>query len=108
MDSKVIPLPARSKTPALSRLMIVSLIEACVKQNRGIQFGPVDIKGGSFGALIARGFVNYEEVMVRHQRQSQWQVTQQGFEILKQLGVNLDNYSLEKEIQKGVLTYLKD
>ncbi|MEO6637481.1 MAG: hypothetical protein ABIN25_04350 [Ginsengibacter sp.] len=106
MESKVISLPAKRKTPELSRLMIVSLIEACVKQSRGIPFGPVDIKGGSFGSLITRGFVDYSEVNIKNHIKSLWQVTPEGFEALKQLGVNLTTDSLEEEVEKGVLAHL--
>ncbi len=108
MDSKVIPLTARKKTEILSRLMIVSLIEACVRQKRGIPFGPADIKGGSFGSLIARGFVSFEEVNQKNHTQWLWQVSPQGFGILRQLGVDLDNISLDDEIEKGILAYLKN
>lgn len=81
MNSKVIALPSRRKQPVLSRLMIVSLIEASVRQQRGIPFGPVDIKGGSFGALITRGIVVHTEVIVKDRTQSLWQVTPEGFKI---------------------------
>lgn len=92
MDSIVISMRGERKKPALSKLMIVSLIEASVKQNRGIPFGPVDIKG-SIGALIRRELVVLKDVTVKNQIQSHWQVTPEAFEILKKLGVNLDNYS---------------
>lgn len=93
MNSKVISLPVRRKESALSRLMIVSLIEAGVRQHRGIPFGPVDIKGGSFGALITRGLVVHTEVVVKNRTQSLWQVTSEGLEILRRLGVNLYDHN---------------
>ncbi len=108
MDSKVIPLTAKKKKPVLTRLMIVSLIEACVRQKRGIPFGPADIKGGSFGSLIARGFVSVEDVTLRHHTQPLWQVSPQGFGILRQLGVNLDDISLEEETEKGILAHFSN
>lgn len=92
MNSKVIALPVRRKLPVLSRLMIVSLIEAGVRQQRGIPFGPADIKGGSFGALITRGIVVHTDVVVKNRKQSLWQVTSEGLEILRGLGINLHDY----------------
>lgn len=92
MNSKVIALPVRRKLPVLSKLMIVSLIEAGVRQHRGIPFGPADIKGGSFGALITRGIVVHTDVKIKNCTQSLWQVTPEGLEILRQLGVNLYDY----------------
>ncbi len=92
MNSKVIALPARRKQPVLSRLMIVSLIEAGVLQQREIPFGPADIKGGSFGSLITRGLVVHTDVVVKNRTQSLWQVTPEGFKILRDLGVDLYDY----------------
>ena len=89
MDSKVVSLLPRKKKATLSRLMIVTLVEATVKQNRGIPIGPVDIRGGSFGALIERGLIVRQEVITQNQVQWLWQVTPEAIEILKDYGVNV-------------------
>ncbi len=92
MDSKVISLQQEKKKYILSRLMIVTLVEALAKQNQGIPFGPVDIKGGSFGSLIKRGLVVHKEVTVKNNIQSIWQVTPEAMEILKDMGVDIDDH----------------
>ncbi len=88
MDSKIIHLP-KSRKHSLSRLMIVSLVEATIKQNQGIPFGPADIKGGSFAPLIKRGLVVLEEVVAKNHTQSLWRVTPEAINILKDLGVDV-------------------
>lgn len=85
----MIPLPKRKKH-ALSRLMIVALVEAAVKQNQGIPFGPADIKGASVAPLIKRGLIIYKEVNTGHYRKSVWQVTSEGIEILKEKGIDIE------------------
>ncbi len=88
MDAKVIALPNRSK-PLLSRLMIVALIEATIKQYQGIPFGPADIKGGSFAPLIKRDLIVHKEVKTKSHTQSAWQVTPEAIAILKNMGVDI-------------------
>ena len=91
MDSKIISLPIKKKKPLLSQLMIVTLIEAYAKQNHGIPYGPVDIKGGSFGALIKRELVTYKEVRIKNHVQSLWQITPKGIDILRSMGIDVDS-----------------
>ncbi len=90
MDAKVISFSTTKKKPLLSRLMMVTLIEAFTKQNKGIPFGPVDIRGGSFSALISRELVEYKKVTIKNHTQSLWQITPQGINILRTMGVNVD------------------
>ena len=90
MITKIISMPEKGKKPILSRLMIITLIEAYAKQNHGIPFGPVDIRGGSFGALIKRDLVTYEEVTIKNHKQFMWQVTPEGINILKAMGIDVD------------------
>jgi hypothetical protein len=89
MDTKIISLPTNKKKSELSRLMIVTLIEALAKQNHGIPYGPVDIRGGSFGALIKRELVIYREVKIKNRTQSLWQITPKGINILRSIGVEV-------------------
>ncbi len=88
MLSKIIYLPQPGKH-SLSRLMIVSLVDASVKQKQGIPFGPADIKGGSFAPLINRGLIVRKEVTTKYDTQSLWQVTPEAIKILKAIGVDL-------------------
>lgn len=88
MNSKVVPLPLNRKH-SLTRLMIVALVEATIKQNQGIPFGPADIKGGSFAPLINRGLIVHKEVTIKNHTQSLWQVTPEATEILKAMGVDV-------------------
>ncbi len=92
MDSKVVFLRPRKKKDTLSRLMIVTLVEAIAKQNQGIPFGPVDIKGGSLGSLIKRGLVVRKEVSIKNHVQLLWQVTPEAIEILKDMGVDVNDF----------------
>ncbi len=86
----MIPLPKRRKH-SLSRLMMVALVEAAVKQKRGIPFGPADIKGASVAPLIKRGLIIYKEVNTNHYMKSMWQVTSEGIDILKEKGIDIDS-----------------
>ena len=88
MDSKIIPFP-KSRRHSLSRLMIVALVEAAIKQSQGIPFGPADIKGASFAPLIKRGLIVHKQVPGRKPSQSFWQVTPEAINILKDLGVDV-------------------
>ncbi len=88
MDSKIIPFP-KSRKHALSRLMIVALVEASIKQSQGIPFGPADIKGASFAPLIKRGLIVHKEADGKKHAQSFWQVTPEAIDILKDLGVDV-------------------
>ncbi len=90
MDTKIILLSKRKKT-VLSRLMIATLIEAYAKQNHKIPYGPADIKKGSFGALIKKDLITYQEIIIKNHTQSSWQVTSKGIDILKSLGVDIDS-----------------
>ena len=91
MDTKIISLPIKKQKPLLSKLMVVTLIEAYVKQKQGTPYGPVDIRGGSFGALIKRELVVYKEVRIKNHVQSLWQITPKGINILRSLGVDVDS-----------------
>ncbi len=88
MNSKIVPLPLNRKH-SLTRLMIVALVEASIKQNQGIPFGPADIKGGSFAPLINRGLIVHKEVETKNDNQSLWQVTPEAIKILKTMGVDV-------------------
>ena len=88
MDSKIVPFKQKEK-PSLTRLMIVALVEATVKQNQGILFGPADIKGGSFTPLINRGLIVHKEVKTKNHSVSAWQVTPEAIDILKSMGVDV-------------------
>ena len=85
MDAKVVRLPLKRK-PALSRLMIVALVEAGAKQIHGVPFGPEDIKG-SFSFLIERGLVILEQVSLQNEQEYLWQLTPEAMEILAKLGI---------------------
>jgi hypothetical protein len=87
MLSKIIFLPAKKRQQKLSKLMVVALVDACVKQKHGIPFGPMDIKGGSIGSLITRGLIVHENVVEKN-TQSFWHVTNEAIEILKSMGID--------------------
>ena len=89
MDSKVVRLPLYRK-PSLSRPMIVALVEACTKQQHGIPFGPADI-GGSFSWLISRGLVVWKEVNIKNHKKHLWQVTEEAVEMLRKMGVDVND-----------------
>ncbi len=88
MDSKVISLP-KTKKYSLTRLMIVALVEATVKQKQGIPFGPADIKGASFAPLIKKGLIVHKEVKTKNDAQSSWEVTPEAVRILKDMGADV-------------------
>jgi hypothetical protein len=90
VEAKIIYLPGKKEKPLLTRLMIVTLIEAYTRQSRGIPFGPVDIRGGSFTGLIERELVAYKSLTIRNDTQSLWQVTQKGIDILRMMGIDVD------------------
>lgn len=69
--------------------MIVALVEATVKQNRGIPFGPADIKGGSFAPLINRDLIVHKEVKSKNLTQSRWTVTPEAISLLRSMGVDV-------------------
>jgi hypothetical protein len=86
MHPKVIRLPLNRK-PLLSRNMVVALVEACIKQNDGIPFGPADIKGSS--SLISRGLVVWKPVNLQNVPEGLWQVTPEAVDILRKMGVDI-------------------
>lgn len=91
MVGKVIPIK-NERAHHLSRLMIVALVEAAVKQHQGIPFGPADIKG-SFTALLNRGLIiiTEGELTSKHSVQYLWRVTSEGLGILRNMGVDVDS-----------------
>ncbi len=88
MDSRIVRLKKYRKH-TLSQLMIVALVEAAVKQNQGIPFGPADIKGGSFAPLIKKGLVVHKNVTIQNNVESLWQVTPEAINLLKAMGVDV-------------------
>ena len=90
MDTKVIQMTENEKKTGLSRLMILSLVEAFALQNHGIPFGPVDIRGGSFAGLIKRELVTFEEITTKNYTQSLWRLTPKGINVLRSLGVDVN------------------
>jgi len=93
MNSKIVSFTETEKPHNLSRLMIVTLTEAFVKQQHGIPFGPVDMQGRSFISLIKRGLIVRKEVTMENKKQSVWQLTPQAIDILRKLGVYAENDS---------------
>ena len=91
MEAKIIYLTPKKDKPVLSRLMVITLIEAYTMQNNGIPFGPVDIKGGSFNGLITRELVVYKTLTVNDTARSLWQVTQKGIDVLRKMGIDVDS-----------------
>ncbi|MEO8415704.1 MAG: hypothetical protein ABI472_18720 [Ginsengibacter sp.] len=89
MNSKVFQMTENEKKSGLSRLMILSLVEAFAMQNHGIPYGPVDIRG-SFAGLIKRELVTFEEINIKNYTQSHWRLTPKGISILKSLGVDVN------------------
>jgi len=92
--SKVIPLHeghfSKPDKRPLSKLMIASLVSACKKQLNGIPFGQPDIDG-SFSALVSRGLIKYKhDNIVNGKIQPTWVVTEQAFEILRNLGIKIE------------------
>ena len=92
MEAKIISLHRKKSKPVLSRLMVITLIEAYTRQSHGICFGPVDIRGGSFGALVERELIVYETLTIKNNTQSLWQVTLKAINILRTLGIDVDSH----------------
>ena len=88
MDARIIQFKKYRKH-TLSQLMIVALVEATVKQNRGMPFGPADIKGASFAPLIKKGLVVHKNVTMLNNTESEWQVTPEAINLLKAMGVDV-------------------
>lgn len=86
--AKIASLYLRKKDHRLSKLMIVALVEAYLKQKQNVPFGPADIKG-SFNSLFNRNLIVREPVMVQGNTETWWQVTPEAINILKNLGVDL-------------------
>lgn len=74
----------------LSKVMIKTLKEACICQNKNIPFGPVDL-GGAFVALINRGLIVNENVIIRGRMHSKWKVIPEAISLLKNLGIDTDS-----------------
>jgi hypothetical protein len=88
MASKIVPLGIKKNHPGLSKLMIVTLVEAYVHQTQGIPFGPADIKGGSFSSLVNRGLIVSKTIVTKNQKQLVWQITPEAIEMLKEMGIS--------------------
>lgn len=72
----------------LTFLMIQTLRTACDKQNKGIAFGPQDVKG-SVIALINRGLIASHTVERRGKSKEAWYVTPQAIRMLADADVQL-------------------
>jgi hypothetical protein len=72
----------------LTPRMITTLLAACKKQNKGIPFGPNDVKG-SFITLIARGLIINKGLTTNYPNDSSWQVTPEAMAILKLMGIEV-------------------
>lgn len=92
MMSKITSLYIKKKEHRLSKLMIVALLEAYLKQKQNVPFGPADING-SFNGLFNRNLIVRKTVMVQGNTETQWQVTPEAINILKNLGVDLPDNS---------------
>jgi len=68
--------------------LITTLKEACIRQNKNIPFGPVDLNG-AFVALINRGLIINENIVVRGRIHAKWKVTPEAISMLKDLGVDI-------------------
>ncbi len=90
--SKITSLYIKKKEHRLSKLMIVALLEAYLKQQQNVPFGPVDING-SFNSLYNRDLIVRKPVMVKGNTETWWQVTPEAINILKNLGVDLPDNS---------------
>lgn len=88
MKAKVIPFERnikRKEQRPLTPLMIVALLNASEKQTNKIPFGPNNVKG-SITSLITRGLIEQKEVNRNGHNELLWQVTDEGFAILKSMG----------------------
>ncbi|MEO8861607.1 MAG: hypothetical protein ABI358_09300 [Ginsengibacter sp.] len=92
MMSKITSLYIKKKEHRLSKLMIVALLEAYLKQHQNVPFGPVDING-SFNSLYNRNLIVRKPVVVQGNTETWWQVTPEAINILKNLGVDLPDNS---------------
>ena len=72
----------------LSPLMIQTLQIACDKQNKGILFGPQDVKG-SVITLINRGLIASHTIERKGKSLRAWYVTQQAINMLADVGVKI-------------------
>ena len=72
----------------LTLLMIQTLKAACVKQSKGILFGPQDIKG-SVIALITRGLIANHTVERHGKKRQAWYVTPQAIRMLADVDIKL-------------------
>ena len=92
MSTLVIPFSGkrfrRKKYRPLTSKMIGSLLAAFEKQKEEIPFGPNNIKG-SLTTLIARGLIVRKKIDLMGLMESQWQVTEEAIELLKNLGLCL-------------------
>ncbi len=88
MLTKIISFSSGKKQLPLSSSMVVTLIEACAKQNAGIPFGPGDIKG-SFASLITRGLIIKKLATIKNNNESTWQVTAEAIEMLTSMGIEV-------------------
>ncbi len=73
---------------SLSSLMIKTLERACRRQNANLPLGPTDIDG-SFTALVKRGLIIFENVIIRGKTYPRWKVSTEASELLKELGINI-------------------
>ena len=72
----------------LTALMIKTLKDACDKQNRGIFFGPQDVKG-SCVTLINRGLIASHTVERRGKSRNAWYVTSLAIAMLADADIKL-------------------
>jgi hypothetical protein len=93
--AKVIRLPGSypdiPKQRPLSKLMIATLLNACIKQHEGIPFGQADIDG-PFSVLVARGLLRHKNHNIVHHTPATWVVTDKAFEMLQSQGIRVPWY----------------
>ena len=75
------------KQTRLSDLMVETLLAACLKQHKGIPFGPADTKG-SFISLIERGLIIRTQITKNDRSELLWQVTPEAVALLKSMGID--------------------